>query len=99
MKFTLFAIVAIACTQAIKISDDAADNTDYTYKKVTSDPTGTYSPKDNMHTGFEGSKTGNAYTYTSASTGGHYSMDKVPSTISNHRNLVNEGSSHQYPSL
>ena len=99
MKFTLFAIVAIACTQAIKIGDDEADNTDYTYRKVTSDPTGTYSPKDNMHTGFEGSATGNAYTYTAASTGGHDSMNRVPSTISNHRNLVNEGSSHQYPSL
>ena len=108
MKFSLFAVLLIASTQAIKISDpkgkagaeapaaggDEADNVDYTYKKVTTDPTGTYSPKDNMHTGFEGSKTGNAYTYTAASTGGHASVTRTPSEISNHRNAVNEGGSH-----
>ena len=100
----------LSSTQAISLGalDDKAgaaggaieaDMTDYTYKKVTNDPTGTYSPKENMHTGFEGSKTGNAYSYTAASTGGHDSVTRVPSVFSNHRNAVNEGSSHQEPSL
>ena len=112
MKFNILAIFAVlSSTQAISIralddpkagaaaGGDEADMTDYTYKKVSNDPTGTYSPKENMHTGFEGSKTGNAYTYTAASTGGHDSVTRVPSVFSNHRNAVNEGSSHQEPSL
>ena len=115
MKFNILAIFALlSSTQAISFKaledpaggkkaaasgSDEADMTDYTYKKVTNDPTGTYSPKENMHTGFEGSKTGNAYTYTAASTGGHDSVTRVPSIFSNHRNAVNEGSSHQEPSL
>ena len=113
MKFNFLAIVALLSTaQAISLRKDEAgkevkegggdveaDNTDYTYKKVTSDPTGTYSPKENMHTGFEGTKTGNAYTYTNDSTGGHASVTRDPSVFSNHRNAVNEGSSHQEPSL
>ena len=100
MKFSLIAFTAIIATQAVKISGpvDAADpGADDTYKVVTSDPTGTYPPKANMWTGFEGEKTGNEYTYTYKTTGEHPSLTRVPSETSNHRNAVNEGSSHQRP--
>ena len=104
MKFSLIALTAIIATQAINLSDAPptlgdvpAPDEDPTYKKVTSDPTGTYSPKANMWTGFEGSKNGNEQTFTYRSTGEHPSLNRVPSTTSNHRNAVNEGSSHQRP--
>ena len=69
MKFSLIALTAVIATQAINLSDAPAapptlgdvpaPEEDPTYKKVTSDPTGTYSPKENMWTGFEGKTTGN----------------------------------------
>ena len=101
MKF--FALIALAMTaQAISISGpfDAASQDPAAIDEVSVNPTvndrtGTYTPKENMWTGFEGNKTGKAYTYTNASTGGHDSVTRVPSKTSNHRNAVNEGSAHQ----
>ena len=59
-----------------------------------SDPTGTYSPKANMWTGFEGTKTGKSPSFTYSSTGGHASVVRTISN-SNHNNAVNEGGSLQ----
>ena len=100
MKFSLIAFTAIIAANAVKISgpvDAPAADADDTYKVVTSDPTGTYSPKANMWTGFEGQKTGNELTFSYSTTGEHPSLNRVPSTTSNHRNAVNEGSTHQRP--
>ena len=69
MKFTvLFALVAVSSGINLRqtpagpggSADTWGDGkeTDATYKKVTSDPTGTYTPKGNMWTGFEGAGTG-----------------------------------------
>ena len=88
MRFALIAFAAIVSTNAIKLTEEpekinAPDpGADDTYKVVTSDPTGTYSPKENMWTGFEGKKTGSEITFSHASTGGHDSINRVASTIS-----------------
>ena len=96
MKF--FALLAVA--QAVQLSGPftAPDQPfDVSANPTVQDRTGTYSPKKNMWTGFEGDKYGNEYTYTYKSTGGHPSLNRVPSKTSNFRNAVNEGSSHQRP--
>ena len=85
----LFALLAVA--QAITVSEpipEASSN------PTVEDRTGTYSPKENMWTGFEGGKTGHEITFTHESTGGHASVVRAPSN-SNHRNAVNEGGAHQ----
>ena len=95
MKF--FALLAVA--HAISISNYPAGEAEVpelipeaSSNPTVNDRTGTYSPKANMWTGFEGGKTGEVHTFTHASTGGHASVVRTRSN-SNHRNAVNEGSS------
>ena len=95
MKF--FALLAVASAVSINAPYTAGDGTladEASSNPTVEDRTGTYSPKANMWTGFEGTKTGNAYTYTYDTTGTHPSVVRLPSN-SNFRNAVNEGSAHQ----
>ena len=82
MKFTTIFALASA-TQAINLR-----------QKFDYDTTGTYSPKPNMYTGFEGAGSGHtALTFTNASTGGFAGVNRVPlgSTGQSRRNVLNNG--------
>ena len=79
MKFA--AIFALASVQGIKLSFDY-------------DTTGTYTPKPNMYTGFEGAGSGHkVLTHTYDSTGGFASVNRVPlgGTGQSRRNVLNNG--------
>ena len=82
MKFTaIFALASVA--SAINLR-----------QRFDYDTTGTYTPKPNMYTGFEGAGSGHAaLTFTNASTGGHASVNRVPvgSTGQSRRNVLNNG--------
>ena len=98
MKF--FALIAVASAVSISApytaSEDGALLPEASANPTVNDRTGTYSPKANMWTGFEGSKTGKSPSFTYRSTGTHPSVQRVISN-SNHNNAVNEGSAHQRP--
>ena len=67
MKFTTIFALASA-TQAINLR-----------QRFDYDTTGTYSPKPNMYTGFEGAGSGHhALTWTASSTGGFAGVNRVP---------------------
>ena len=58
------------------------------------DTTGTYTPKPNMYTGFEGAGEGHAVlTFNNSSTGGHASVNRVPagSKGTGKRHILNNG--------
>ena len=97
MKF--FALFAVASAVSISAPYEEGDGTllpEASANPTVNDRTGTYSPKANMWTGFEGTKTGKNPSFTYRSTGGHPSVWRTPSN-SNHNNAVNEGGAHQRP--
>ena len=93
MKF--FALLAI--TQAITLSGpfDATSQSPAAIDEVSAKPTvedrtGTYSPKENMWTGYEGSKTGNTYSYNYFTNGGHAAVNRVQNSPGTKFDLANE---------
>ena len=81
MKFCTTFLLLLALTQSKKLhkkmrNDD--DDPTYDESAMPSDRTGTYSPKENMWTGFEGKGTGNILSW-------------IDSTLGNFNNLGNKG--------
>ena len=78
MKF--FALIAVASAVSLSAPYTAGDGTvidEASSNPTVNDRTGTYSPKGNMWTGYEGSKTGNAYSFNYYTNGGHAAVNRV----------------------
>ena len=93
MKF--FALLAVA--QAVSISGPFSADTqepaaipEASSNPTVNDRTGTYSPKPNMWTGYEGSKTGNAYSFNYYTNGGHAAVNRVQNDAGQKFDLAKE---------
>ena len=91
MKFSLIALLATTGVTAVtQLSsgpiDAPAPEADPAHNPEHNDRTGTYSPKANMHTGYEGTTSpngkGNAYSFNDDTTGGHAGVNRVPAPYS-----------------
>ena len=93
MKASLIALFALACSNATTLTQLGsgpvgadAPEADPAHNPAHNDRTGQYSPKDNMHTGFEGTSSpkgrGNAYSFNDETTGGHAGVNRVPNPYS-----------------
>ena len=96
MKF--FALIAVA--QAVSLSgpytaaaDGATAIDEASSNPTVDDRTGTYSPKPNMWTGYEGDKTGEVYSYNYFTNGGHAAVNRVQNDAGQKFNVANKRTS------
>ena len=92
MKANLIALLALATSNAATLTqlnsgsgpvDAPAPEADPAHNPAHNDRTGQYSPKDNMHTGFEGNSspkpsTTSSYSFNDDTTGGHAGVNRIP---------------------
>ena len=93
MKF--FALFAVASAVSLNGPFDGNNQNPAVIEEASSNPTvndrtGTYSPKPNMWTGYEGEKTGNTYSFNYYTNGGHAAVNRVQNSPGTSFDLAKE---------